>query len=146
MRSAVNGAGVVVLSPKRKEVGMRWSACWMALLVLLTPMRPPAARLHNRLVRAAPGVDATVTAAPTAIVLWFSERPDVALSAIRLRPAQDTTREMPTGKVAPGPDSNAIAVALTGPLPGGSYLVAYRTAGDDGHVVRGQYRFTVRLP
>ena len=117
-----------------------------AVLLVAASLGARVPRMHNHLLRATPGIDSTITQAPTEIVLWFAERPDVGLSSIRVRSAQDTTRAVLTGTVVSGTEPNSVKAALTGSLTAGSYIVSYRTAGDDGHVVRGSYRFTLRLP
>jgi len=39
-------------------------------------------------------------------------------------------------------DSMAVMAAVRGTLTPGKYTVTYRTAGPDGHVMRGSYKFT----
>lgn len=96
--------------------------------------------VHTVLVKAIPAVDATVKAAPAEVTLWFNERPDLSLSNIRLRAPDSSMVEL--GGVKAGTDSTAIAVPVRGILKAGRYTVLYRTAGDDGHVMRGSYSFT----
>ena len=107
-------------------------------------MRRPAAGFHNRLVKAAPAVNDTVSPAPTKLELWFAEAPDVALSRVRLKPAEDTTRTLSTGEIVKGSDAKSIAVSVDTTLGPGAYLVAWRTASADGHIIKGQYQFRVR--
>jgi methionine-rich copper-binding protein CopC len=47
---------------------------------------------------------------------------------------------MGDGKSAP------VIAAIKGKMAGGKYKVAWRTAGNDGHAVSGDYSFTVKLP
>ncbi|HET7040399.1 MAG TPA: copper resistance CopC family protein [Gemmatimonadales bacterium] len=96
--------------------------------------------LHTVLVKATPAVDGTVKAAPTDLTLWFNERPDLSLSNIRLRGPDSALVEL--GAVKAGTDSTALAAPVRGTLKPGKYTVLYRTAGDDGHVMRGSYSFT----
>ena len=95
---------------------------------------------HAALVKAIPAVDATVAAAPTELTLWFNERPDASLSNIRLL-APDSSVILVSGTHAIA-DSMALMTVVRGPMTPGKYTVAYRTAGPDGHVMRGSYKFT----
>ena len=96
--------------------------------------------LHTVLVKATPAIDGTVKTAPAELTLWFNEHPDLALSNIRLRAPDSSMVEL--GAVKAGTDSTALAVPVRGTLKPGKYTVLYRTAGDDGHVMRGSYSFT----
>jgi len=98
--------------------------------------------LHTALVKATPAIDGTVTAPPADLTLWFNERPDLSLSNIRLRAPDSSYAEL--GGVKAGTDSTALTVPVHGTLKPGKYTVLYRTAGDDGHVMRGSYSFTLQ--
>src|ERR1041384_6324765 len=100
--------------------------------------------LHTVLVKAPPAIDGTVTAPPTDLTLWFNERPDLSLSNIRLRAPDSTYVEL--GAVKAGTDSTALTAPVHGTMKPGKYTVLYRTAGDDGHVMRGSYSFTLHRP
>ena len=95
---------------------------------------------HAVLVKAVPAVDGTVATAPTELTLWFNERPDPSLSNIRLL-APDSSVVLVSGTHAVA-DSMALMTVVRGPLTPGMYTVTYRTAGPDGHVMRGSYKFT----
>ncbi|HEV3059815.1 MAG TPA: copper resistance protein CopC [Vicinamibacterales bacterium] len=93
---------------------------------------------HTKLEKSEPAAGATV-AAPKQIQLWFNEKLDAAVSKIELTG--------PSGKVELGPahtmaDKTLMAV-ISGKVTGGTYTVAWQTAGDDGHVVKGDYTFSV---
>ena len=100
----------------------------------------PAAR-HNRLVKAEPGVDSTVAKAPTQIRLWFMEAPELAVTSIKL--ADAAARPIATGEVKATDEKTSVAVAVTAPLQAGRYTVTWKTAGTDGHVIRGSFGFAV---
>ena len=93
---------------------------------------------HTKLEKSEPAAGATV-AAPKQIQLWFNEKIDVAVSKIALT--------SPTGTVELStPHSmgeKTLMAAVTGKIAGGTYTVAWQTAGDDGHVVKGDYTFSV---
>jgi methionine-rich copper-binding protein CopC len=113
------------------------------MLVLTATAAASAGTWHNRLVKAEPGIDSTVHRSPNRVELWFAERPDLGLTTIRLRLSEDSTKLFKLGEVKAGADPHAAAATVPSPLPPGSYTVVYRTAGVDGHVVRGSYRFTL---
>ena len=98
--------------------------------------------LHTTLVKATPGIDATITTAPTELTLWFNERPDVSLSNIVLQGPDSTKVE--TGSTKAHTDTLALTALVRGPMKPGKYTVLYRTAGSDGHVMRGKYQFTLQ--
>lgn len=96
---------------------------------------------HNRLAKSVPGAAATV-ASPRSVRLWFTEKVNPKLSSIIVTAEAGTKAE--TGAVRGTDDPRSIAVEVTKPLATGKYSVAWRTAGDDGHSVRGTYTFTVQ--
>ena len=97
--------------------------------------------VHTHLTKAIPTIDGTIAAAPADLVLWFNERPDVALSNVRLR-APDSTM-ITLGATRAADDTLALTAQLRGTLTApGVYTVLWRTAGADGHVMRGSYKFT----
>ncbi|HEX6644551.1 MAG TPA: copper resistance CopC family protein [Gemmatimonadales bacterium] len=102
---------------------------------------PSAAPFHLALKSSTPGKDAAVQAAPKEIRLTFTAKPEVALSDIRVSSAAGKAVE--TGKVAATADSLTVAAPVVGPMPEGAYVVSWRTAGKDGHVIRGKFGFTV---
>ncbi|MBP2648283.1 MAG: hypothetical protein H6Q77_1907 [Gemmatimonadetes bacterium] len=112
-----------------------------ALLLAAFVAAPFPAVRHNRLVRAEPGVDATVVKSPGQIRLWFTEPPELAVSSIKL--ADAAAKPIPTGNVKATDDKTSIAVAVMTPLPAGKYTVTWKTAGADGHVIKGSFGFTV---
>ncbi|MEZ4456275.1 MAG: copper resistance protein CopC [Gemmatimonadales bacterium] len=110
-----------------------------AVLALVLPTAGRAA-FHNRLVKSDPAADSTVKS-PRAIRLWFAEKVDAKLSSITVMTADST--KVDAGKARTTDDPKSIAVDLAAPLGAGAYQVVWRTAGDDGHAVRGRFRFSV---
>lgn len=100
----------------------------------------PRTTLHTRLVKAEPGVNATVKAAPTQVRLWWSERTDAVLTSATIL-KEDRS---PVGVVKMSETDDSLSTA--GPVPvalqPGKYIVMWKTASRDGHVVRGTYAFT----
>jgi methionine-rich copper-binding protein CopC len=97
---------------------------------------------HLHLVRSAPAANDTLSKAPAAIRLWFSSPPEMAITTVHL-----TTVD---GKaVAVGPvtranaDSAPVVAPVTGAVMPGSYVVAWRTSAQDGHMSSGTIPFVV---
>lgn len=113
------------------------AAAWPVLALLA--LTGVAAR-HMQLTRSAPEADATVAASPAELRLWFSQEPEMAVSRVGL--------EGPAGAVDLGDleatdDAKSFKAAVPASLADGEYTVSWRTAGDDGHIVRGRFAFTV---
>jgi methionine-rich copper-binding protein CopC len=100
-----------------------------------------AAVMHLRLVKSAPGSGEILTNIPTEIRLWFSQKPDVGLTSIKLLREDSTIVEL--GKVVRTEDSLSVRVPLEKALVPGTYLVNWRSVSKDGHAVRGSYHFTM---
>ncbi|SRR5258706_13057745 len=95
---------------------------------------------HAKLLKTSPADKATVAKAPTTVQLWFNETIDVKLSKVELTG--------PSGKVALGVVHAMEPKQLMGPITGkmadGAYTVDWQTAGDDGHVQKGSFTFTLK--
>lgn len=113
-----------------------------AIAVLLLLIAPPASRAHGRLVSSTPAEDERLTAPPRELPLTFSERPELAVSAIELHgPGGALVR---LGALRAGERSPLVLVAdVLDTLRRGTYEVRWRVAGADGHPVRGSYRFEI---
>ena len=96
---------------------------------------------HTALKKSEPAAGKIVTAVPKQIQLWFNEKIDVAVSKIELKG--------PSGKVDLSPahamGDNSLMAGVSGKVADGIYTVAWQAAGDDGHVVKGAFKFTLKL-
>lgn len=108
-----------------------------ALALLL----PGAAALHLRLVKSAPRDGEVVSTLPTEIRLWFSQKPEVGLTTVRL--LREDSSQVELGKVARTDDSTSVKAALDAALVPGTYTVSWRSVSKDGHAVRGSYHFNM---
>ena len=100
-----------------------------------------AAEMHFALTKSVPEAESTV-AAPDEIRLWFSQVPQDNSVTVRLVDAAGELVE--TGEPTPdASDGKIVAVAIDHAISAGSYTVAWRGIGDDGHVVRGEFPFSV---
>jgi methionine-rich copper-binding protein CopC len=124
------------------------------LLALLTaagsglamPALAPGSDLvfHLQLDRSYPAADTTLTS-PAEIRLWFSQVPQASATSLRL--IHDGAPVEGVGDLKPDPeDASVFAGPVVGTLADGDYTVSWRTMAADGHVVRGDFSFTVKAP
>src|SRR5690348_12336639 len=121
---------------RRRRTALAAVSVAAALLAL-----PAPALAHAHLQKTAPAAGATVTAAPTQLVLTFSEAPTLAVSSLRLLGPDSSLVTL--SALTHGAGANTLTARITGALRAGRYTVLWQTAGDDGHVQHGSYRFTI---
>jgi methionine-rich copper-binding protein CopC len=102
-----------------------------------------APELHLALLKSEPGADSTVAVAPTTLRLYWTETPSIAATAVRLTSASQQVIPVAAAK-ADEKDPKIVNVPVTGRITPGVYTVTWRTAGTDGHVLNGTYKFTYR--
>lgn len=114
-------------------------------MLLAVPMVSRADFLpHLKLNSSFPASDTTLTTAPDAVRLWFSEPADLPTSRVTVHAADGTALKTaaPTREAA----ANApLVVSFVSPPGNGSYKVTWKAMSRDGHVVDGSFNFTVRL-
>ena len=116
---------------------------WSRTLVVTLAFGLAAAALvsaHMAYSKSMPAKDATVAESPEQLQVWFTQDPEPAVSRLSL--------EGPGGEIAIGEtrvgEEKSLVAAVSGPLEPGAYTVSWRSAGDDGHVQRGDFSFAVR--
>lgn len=126
--------------PLENPVHMRrTSGIWLVVVFLVT-LLPVALSAHLRLTKSSPTEGATVATPPKQLQLWFSEEPLLPLSSVTLTGPNGTVKmERPQAGV-----ERSLTVAIATALTPGAYRVAWKSAGDDGHVVTGTVDFTVK--
>ena len=103
---------------------------------------PAVAGRHLKLLKSDPAANATV-ASPTQVKLWFSQRPELAVTRIALVDASGTERVLaPLTRDAKA--GSPIVAPVATPVAAGAYRIAWRTMATDGHVLNGTVPFTVR--
>jgi copper resistance protein C len=118
------------------------SAVMTAVAVPTSSMHAEARR-HLSLKAAFPAKDTTLTSAPDAVRLWFSEPADLAATKITVK--TDGGAAVATAALTRGAQRDDPVVALfTAPPANGRYVIDWRTMSKDGHVVKGTHAFTVR--
>ena len=95
-----------------------------------------AAQAHTQLEASVPA-DKSRVQAPGAIELHFSEA--ARLTSLTLQKGKEAAQP-----VRPLPATAAAKISVpVGALSAGEYVVNWRVAGDDGHVMTGKFAFTV---
>jgi hypothetical protein len=111
-------------------------------IALAAPAAPDPAALHLKLDKSEPAAEQVLEASPEKIVLYFSQRPELAISRVTITGAEG---EAKVGKVQRNEENETILwAAVEEPLADGAYTVAWVTSSADLHPVRGEFTFTVR--
>jgi copper resistance protein C len=115
--------------------GLRRAFSLVTALVLV----PAGHALHLHLLKSSPKDGEDVTTPTREIRLWFSEKPETAVSTIMLLRSDSSVVSI--GKVTGTDDSLSLKAPIPAYLPVGSYIVKWRALSRDGHAVRGSYTF-----
>jgi methionine-rich copper-binding protein CopC len=107
--------------------------------VLVAGALATLALAHNKLMKTEPAAGAALKTSPAHVEMWFDEKPDPAVTKIAVKG--------PAGAVAIGSPragtGKSIVADFKGTLPAGQYSVSWQTAGDDGHMSKGDFGFSV---
>jgi len=109
------------------------------LIALALALLPAPASAHVELDRAAPRVGSTVSAAPHAVVLNFSEAPDSASAEVR---DVSGARVDVGGLKMDASDRRRALLKVRGLAPG-DYSVRWRAKSDEGEETQGRFMFRV---
>lgn len=109
------------------------------LLVLSLASLPASA--HTELVSADPAVNSTLEILPSNIALTFAEELIVIGDANSISALDETGDEITSGK--PEVSGAVVSINLDGSEVTGLVKVIYRAVAADGHVITGDYEFTV---
>lgn len=113
----------------------------VALMLVLAAATPPAAVPHFALSSSSPEAGSTVEA-PGEVRLTFTQEPQEGTVQIRIVEAEDAgVHVMDAAQDSDSP--MVFYVELHGTLPPATYTVSWRGMGEDGHVVRDTFEFTV---
>lgn len=102
---------------------------------------------HMTLDKTFPADKATITTSPQQIQLWFSAAPTLAVSNITVTGPSGKVElgKLALGKSGDAPDRSLVA-EIKGTLAAGKHTVAWRTSGNDGHILTGSFEFTFKSP
>ena len=98
--------------------------------------------VHLALERSDPNQDQTLSAAPVEVRLWFTQAPQAAATSVRIVAGDESLVESGDPTVD-AEDVKVFSVAVGGEMAAGSYTVIWRAMSADGHVVRGEFSFSV---
>jgi copper transport protein len=130
--------------PFRPAAGALRRALLRLLPALLLLAGHPAAGLaHTRLESSSPSADAVLRTPPAELRLRFSAPVEPRLTGATLLGESGDTVLVAVAAPEPGSGNRAFVVPVTTTLAPGQYMVEWRTAGADGHVIRGAYSFVV---
>jgi methionine-rich copper-binding protein CopC len=97
---------------------------------------------HITLDRSAPA-DTSVVSEVKEVRLFFSDAPLMRGASVRIvNSARKLQRSGPPS--ADPEDPKQVTVQVEPPLPPGKYVTQWRAIADDGHVMRGDFKFEVR--
>jgi len=96
---------------------------------------------HAELRRATPTAGGAVSAAPTEVVLNFSEQLEASFSSIVVRDSVGKRIDKADARVDPG-DHTSVRVTLQ-PISKGTYIVVWRALTADTHRTEGAFLFRV---
>lgn len=114
-----------------------------SVLLAFGALLPRPAAAHTGLERSVPARGDTVRGEVREVRLVFTRRAERRFTGVELAG--------PGGAVVPGAeaaevegsDGREFVIPLAAPLAPGAYTARWRTAGRDGHVIRGSFAFTV---
>jgi methionine-rich copper-binding protein CopC len=86
-----------------------------------------------------PADGAALRTSPAHVEMWFAEKPDPAVTKIAVK---GSAGDVGVGSPHAGTDKSIVA-DFKGALPAGHYSVNWQTAGDDGHMSKGTFSFSV---
>ena len=117
--------------------------------LILSLALAPEAHAHARMIKSSPAKDATLSASPDQLDLWFNELLEEGFNTIEVFSASELTAAKHTnlakGKPAVDPaDKTHLSVKLE-PLPPGEYVVEWRVLSRDGHSAPGRIMFRVAV-
>ena len=112
------------------------------LAACLIAVHSGRAEAHPALRRSVPGASDTLATSPADLRLSFSKPIELRFTKVELIGGAGELGSL--GALSIVPDSLGTVIApVSGVLPAGRYTVRWQTAGDDGHIVRGEFAFVV---
>jgi len=109
-------------------------------LLVLSLAAPPASA-HTALVSADPAVNSTIDILPSTIALTFAEELISIGNSNSISASDESGSELTSGE--PEISGAVLSIKLDGSEVTGVIKVAYRAVAADGHVITGDYEFTV---
>jgi methionine-rich copper-binding protein CopC len=116
----------------------------LLMAVVLTIHTSPSASAHSKITSFSPRQNSVVVELPETVIIKFSEAPlTFKKKKVNLISVSNPRKEVISiGETKVVGKSLIVALSDQEAVPG-RYLVTYRMASPDGHVVTGSYRFTL---
>lgn len=114
-----------------------WTRCGLILLVVVG--LSTAVWAHLKPVRTLPTNGAKLQQSPASLQVWFNEAPTLGFSGLSLAGPRGAVK---ISAPSLGAEKSVVAT-IEETLAPGNYQASWKTAGDDGHVVRGTFRFSI---
>src|SRR5207253_1263085 len=103
------------------------------------------ASAHALVLSSDPAAGAVLVAAPSQVLVTFTEAPDPKLSSLQLLDSSGATVKTGPAQTVPGHPTELVLPLPS--LPQGAYTVAWRTVSRvDGHVTGGSFSFGIGVP
>ena len=143
MRDSQHTVGRAAAAGRVARGGIVRRAAAVASVALCIGIAGGFATFHTHLKRSTPADGATLGAAPKALELWFTEKPELAATSITLSTARGAAMSLAPLALSDGSDTAAVIASVRGTLSPGAYLIRWRTMARDGHPARGTVTFTL---
>ena len=128
----------------RNLLTRRRLVCLTAAVMAAGILAATQAQAHAHLKSSVPAANATVTAAPTSLILTFGESIEPKFSGATI--TGPDMKAVKTGPATGDPkDPASLIVPITETLAAGKYTVDWRNLSVDGHKLKGSFTFTVKL-
>ena len=122
---------------KDKAIKSRYRRISLVLLFVVAFTIPLHAQM--KIEKTEPAANSMNNTPPQQIQIWFNEAPVYAFTRINLTG--------PIGGVKLAAlvfDGQSVSAAVVGVLPDGAYVATWQSVGSNGHVQRGQFKFSVK--
>ena len=120
---------------------MTMLAALAGVAVAAVPLSLASSDVHFALSKSMPVADSSIES-PAELRLWFTEAPEENTVSIRLADGDGNLIE--SGRaVQDANDARIFSGTVQHALAAGPYMVLWRAIGDDGHAVRGDFKFAV---
>jgi Uncharacterized protein, homolog of Cu resistance protein CopC len=108
-------------------------------------LAPLQAHAHSHLTRSTPAEASRLKVSPSVIQLWFSESPELAMTAVQLIGPDGKSYTLGARKLNVS-NGLEIDIPIEESLIPGKYTVTWRTAAADGHPSHGNFTFVMLPP
>lgn len=99
-----------------------------------------AAYAHFKVAKTEPADGAVVDRPVRDLRVWFTQQPDVALSKLELTGPSGALQVQGVHSMG----EKDLMGSVVGTMPDGQYTAKWKAAGDDGHVLEGEWKFSVK--